>query len=136
MNSCIDMGLVLTNTQQQMTSSATFANLMVTGAQQAPTAIRPGIEQALEPDQTLDFRVYPNPVAGVLQVDLNAYLGRRIELALLNMQGQLLLVRELGEVGTAIEQLDLSGLPGGVYQLQVRTDGAALVSRRVIVHKM
>jgi hypothetical protein len=52
------------------------------------------------------------------------------------MQGQLLLIRELGEVGTDTETLDLSGLPGGVSQLHVRTEGAAVVSRRIIVHKM
>jgi hypothetical protein len=135
MNSCIEIGLVLTNMQNNIQGNGTFANVSVTGGQQGPSVLSPGIEQAQDPDQGLDVRVYPNPVAGELQVDLSAYMGRRVELALYDIQGQQLMVRDMGEVGADTESIDMSGLPAGVYQLQVRTPGAAVVSRRVIVQK-
>jgi hypothetical protein len=136
MNSCIEIGLVLTNMQLGIQGNGTFANVSVTGGQSGPTVMSPGIEASLDMEEALDVRVYPNPVAGDLQVDLSAYAGRRVALGIYDMQGQLLMLREIDEVGTEPETMDMRGLPAGVYQLQVRTAGAAVVSQRVIVHKL
>ena len=135
MNSCIEIGLVLTNMQLGIQGNGTFANVSVTGGQSGPSVMSPGMEASLDMEEALDIRVYPNPVASDLQVDLSAYAGRRVELGLYDIQGQLLMVREIDEVGTEPETMDMRGLPAGVYHLQIRTSGAAIVSRRVIVHK-
>jgi hypothetical protein len=135
MNSCIEIGLVLTNMQMNVQGNATFANVTVTGGQQGPVAMSPGIEQAQEDAALLDVRAYPNPVAGELQVDLSAYAGRRVAMALYDIQGQLLMYREIAEVGVETEQLDMGNLPAGVYQLQVRSAGLPLRNLRVVVQR-
>jgi len=135
MNSCIEIGLVLTNVQNNIQGNGTFANVSVTGGQQGPSVMSPGIEQSLESTQELDVRVYPNPVAGALQVDLSAYMGRRVEMSLFDIQGRQLLVRELGEVGVETERIDMSSLPAGVYQLQVQSAGVSTRNLKVVVRK-
>jgi hypothetical protein len=133
MNSCIEIGLVMTNMQMNVQGNGTFANVSVTGGQQGPAVMSPGIEQAQEDAALLDVRAYPNPVAGELQVDLSAYAGRHVAMALYDIQGQLLLYREIAEAGVETEQLDMGSLPAGVYQLQIRSAGLPLRNLRVIV---
>jgi hypothetical protein len=136
MNSCIEMGLVLTNMQPNSLDFANFRNVTVTGGAQGPNLWRAGMEESLESEEELlDVNVYPNPVSGELQVDLSAFAGKSVRLSLYNMQGQALMVLNLEEITDYIHQLDLSKVPTGVYSLRVQTAGAAELSRRVVVQR-
>jgi len=136
MNSCIEMGMVLTNMQANVLDVATFRNVTVTGSSQGPSLWSAGMAESLESEtELLDFQVYPNPVSGILQVDLSAYTGKAARLSLYNMQGQALLVREIEAATDYQQQLDMSTIPTGVYTLRVQTAGAEEVSRRVVVQR-
>ena len=133
MNACIEIGLVVTNYQQNSTVTATFANVSHTGSggqALAPPAI-PDLLQAAP--MTVDFSVFPNPTSGTLNLDLTQYIGLPVHIEVYNLQGKLLHFAEIQEVQTAIESLDLSGLHSGMYLVRVTTREFPVVTKRVVV---
>lgn len=61
--------------------------------------------------------VYPNPVKDLLQVEISGAMNGKGTLQLLDMNGKLLKTIELNDVNT---QIDMSGLPQGIYLLRYR----------------
>ncbi len=80
-------------------------------------------------DQTL--KVFPNPARDHLNVAFGQSVNGPVTLSLFNLQGQRLLRQERQSVSGGIT-LPLSGLPKGVYALQLQT-GQGLVSRKIAV---
>lgn len=132
MNSCIEMGLVVTNNQPTGTVTATFANVSTTG--NSSGLLPPGInEQLYDPPLTLDFSLFPNPTTNEVNINLSAYSGRPVRIELYTPQGQQLRFVEIQEVQTAIERLDLSAFANGMYWIKVKTPGLPDVTKRVVL---
>jgi len=84
----------------------------------------------LDPEADLPAQVYPNPTSGILWVELNE--PQEAVLSLYDALGHALQVRAT-EIGGGAYRLDLpTGLPAGVYQLQIRS-GKGSASRKVII---
>ena len=86
-------------------------------------------------------RVFPNPFSNF--VNLNLTIGKqqkdaRILVRLLDMQGRLVQVKDLGLRGNGVyfERLDFSGtsLQNGLYLLQVLSDGKPVKTLKLIKH--
>jgi mucin-19 len=146
MNSCIQVGLVATNYQQNSTVTATFSNVGFTGSNVPPLVGASTPLSTLEPatnastplstnneQRSTDFQVYPNPTSGELNVNLAQYAGRAVCLEVYSLTGQLLRLVEIEEVQTGIEQLDLSALQSGMYLVKVKSDGLPEVTRRIVL---
>lgn len=73
------------------------------------------------------LRLYPNPSGGDLYVSLPAAPARALSLCLFDLQGRLLLRREMR---SAVTGLSLSGIPAGTYLLRV-SHGKAMQSFKV-----
>ena len=70
-----------------------------------------------------EFLVYPNPVHDILTVLLNNEFDQMIEYELLNIEGRVVLKKELSlEVGEARFQIDVLDLEDGYYFLKLRTE--------------
>lgn len=130
MNACIDVGLVLQNMQAASTCQATFAQVSTTGGSPAPTAQHAGIAESLIGDIT----VFPNPSGGQFSLDLGNYAGEDLELVVYNSQGQPVWVRSCKDAPVLLDDINLQGLPAGMYQLSVRTNAMPGVTRRIIIH--
>ncbi len=117
MNTCLEIGLVVTNYGQNSTVTATFANVEVVDFM---PLVRPenGIIQAAAPD----FSAYPNPTTGELNLDLSAYEGRAVRLELYGVNGKVVKMLEIDAAGIP-ERVDLSGLQPGLYLIRVRSVG-------------
>jgi hypothetical protein len=77
--------------------------------------------------------VYPNPSAGLFNVNLDLSNKQTLSLRVFNAMGQLLREEHLGMLtGSVRKQIDLSGFPKGVYFLQMAGD-AGIVTRRIII---
>jgi regulation of enolase protein 1 (concanavalin A-like superfamily) len=132
MNTCIQIGLVATNYQQNSTVTATFDNVGYTGSNVPPLA--EGIGQRAESvEQPHSFEVYPNPTSGELNLNLEQYLGKTVRLEVYSATGQLLRFVEIDEVQMTVERLDLSGFSNGMYLIRVKSDGLPDATRRVVV---
>lgn len=123
MNTCLEIGLVVTNYEQTSTVSATFAHVEVVDVL---PFIRPGngIVEAAAPD----FSAYPNPTTGELTLDLKAYRGRPVRVALYDVNGKAMKVVDL-EAAESTERFDLSGFNNGLYVIRVND-----AVKRVVVH--
>jgi len=79
------------------------------------------------------FGVYPNPVKGILTVELELGKEKDIVISLVTMEGKLVHTYIKTRVsGQFIEKLDLQSYPKGIYQLQLSIDGE-LISKKIIL---
>jgi hypothetical protein len=86
------------------------------------------------PEQGLSFGVYPNPVHGRLNVCIGRTNTGPMCLSLYDLNGRKRLERNFRAVSAGLTfDLDLSGIPGGVYLLVVLS-GDHPVTRKVIVY--
>ena len=77
------------------------------------------------------IHMYPNPTLsnGQVNIELDEYMGTQGDLSLYNLQGQVLRSETFN--ATTI-QLDVQGLPPGVYVLKIRSDKAMVKSQLVV----
>ncbi|WP_420575774.1 Ig-like domain-containing protein [Ekhidna sp.] len=70
-------------------------------------------EAALSVENALEVKFYPNPVIDLLTIESN----KELEVRLLNLKGQI-----VQKIYSNRTQMDVSGLPKGIYILEVRSD--------------
>jgi hypothetical protein len=86
------------------------------------------VTSVVDPQLSEKVKVFPNPVADVLNIDLGELSGHTLELY--DVLGKRVIYREL-EPGGVID-LDVNMLEKGIYLLKVQTD-QGIVSKRVVV---
>jgi hypothetical protein len=128
MQSCIEVGLVLTNYTSNSTVTGTFSN--VGFSQVNPVSTGQAQEQATLGQ--VEFDVYPNPTSGELNLDLTQYIGRSVRIETYSLEGKLLQFSKLNEVQNPLERLDLKGFQDGMYLVKVKSDGLPDVTKRVV----
>jgi regulation of enolase protein 1 (concanavalin A-like superfamily) len=131
MNSCIQVGLVVTNYQQTSTVTAAFANVSSTGSN---VPLLGAGEVANYELRAASFEVYPNPTSGELNLNLTPYAGKSVRIELYSLEGKLMKVVEIDEVQTIVGQLDLSSIQRGMYLIQVKSEGLPDATRKVVVN--
>jgi len=132
MNNCIEMGLVATNYTANSTVTATFANVSFSGSNATAISYEP---RAASLDTPHSIEVYPNPTSSELNVDLTQYIGRSVRMEVYSIEGKLLQFREIDEVQTAVEHLDLSQYANGMYFLKVKSRELPDVVKRVVLQR-
>lgn len=80
-------------------------------------------------DENLEIKVYPNPTRDVVRVEWNVLGDEPFVLRILGMNGQVLNEKTIENGNEA--RIDLTGLPAGIYILEV--DSKALNGKRKIV---
>ena len=85
-----------------------------------------------EQDLVEGLKVYPNPVTDLAHISFELINAEQVSLELVNLMGQKLRTVELGQLGAGKHEasLDASGLPSGIYFLNLRI-GEANVSRKL-----
>ena len=75
------------------------------------------------------IKVFPNPAASTLTVSYDQSLGALSSYALTDLQGRIILTKDLKELNTT---LNLSTVNGGVYLLTFQTIDGILISKKII----
>jgi hypothetical protein len=65
-----------------------------------------------------EIRIYPNPTKGLLKIDMPEMVSSKVTIQIFDSRGNLLISKVARETEN---QLDLSGYPGGLYILLIRT---------------
>ncbi len=89
---------------------------------QKPSA---GLGQDTQSDVFNKLVLYPNPTNGILIVELPSPAGLDMSLQIVSITGQRLLSKK-AESGNAIQSIEVSGLPQGMYLFQAVSDGRVL----------
>lgn len=77
-----------------------------------------------------EFSIYPNPTQGARLLTLGRTdFGTTIQVRLLDATGRCVRQQQL----TSLKQVDINGLPVGVYTLMLQSEGQATQARRVVV---
>ncbi|MFN0035175.1 MAG: FG-GAP-like repeat-containing protein, partial [Saprospiraceae bacterium] len=79
------------------------------------------------------LRLFPNPSAGAVSLDIQGFAGGHLWVAIKNAQGQTLQTREFSALASdALFEIDLSNLPAGMYWLEMAGEGG-VAQRKVVV---
>ncbi len=131
MNSCIELGLTVTNYNNSSTVVATFDNVSKTESEFiSPYMI--GSHNLLNADfPLLDFKTFPNPTNGELNLELMQYAGRKASIEVYSFEGKLLFTETLDEV-VSTHPIVLSQYQNGMFMIKVKSEGLPDVTKRVI----
>lgn len=78
------------------------------------------------------FNIYPNPTVGHLFINLELRKRSEVTIQVINIVGEVVLSKNLGNVKSKTLELDLENIPNGVYLVQVKNDNETL-SKKVVV---
>ena len=67
------------------------------------------------------FKVFPNPVSSLLNVDFDLLEVSDVNMQLLDMNGRVILSSDIKNASAIHEQLNVQGLSSGIYNLNIRT---------------
>lgn len=94
------------------------------------------ITVGIDNHDTFDFKVYPNPTTGVVNVQITNQNSTITEFRIYDAYGKI--IRVVDGVGAnnyssmQTAQIDLSGLANGVYFVKAVVDGNTIAARKVI----
>lgn len=82
--------------------------------------------------QSIDFNVYPNPTAGLVNIEADLGLNTNITIQVFNTIGALVNERTLNGQAQVREVIDLGAQANGIYIVKVTADGTTAVKRLVL----
>ncbi|KAA3633075.1 MAG: HYR domain-containing protein, partial [Bacteroidetes bacterium] len=81
-----------------------------------------------------DFNVYPNPTAGLLNIDVTSFLDESMEIEMFNALGEIVWRQKVDRLETTLITAKMTNLADGVYFLQVTSNGKRL-SKQIILSR-
>ncbi|MFK7984154.1 MAG: carbohydrate-binding protein [Saprospiraceae bacterium] len=82
-----------------------------------------------------DFQLFPNPAQAVFFVKGSLEAKQNISLHLVNILGQTVLTKDLGETQQIQETVDLSGVPNGSYMLVLESENGERIGYKILKNK-
>ncbi|MCB0589308.1 MAG: T9SS type A sorting domain-containing protein, partial [Phaeodactylibacter sp.] len=84
-----------------------------------------------EPEAGNALRLFPNPARDQVTIGFRQAIGGEMTVRLLNLQGQVVQQQRFPEAGRQL-QLNTSGLPAGVYFVNVQTEEGAFTEKLIL----
>lgn len=132
MSACIDIGLILSNYSINSNTSASFSNVSITGSgllnAQVPNII------TIHLKEMSDFDIYPNPVSNELNLRLNEFIGKSIEIQVTNLHNQIVYSKQISHVSDTTEQLHIPDLVPGMYVVRIMGSDFQSTPKLVLKH--
>ena len=82
-----------------------------------------------------DFKVFPVPSDGVVNLDMEQYKDDNIEIKIFNTMSQLVYTQKIQELQQGIVSINLSHFANGAYIISVKTESRAALSKVMIINK-
>jgi hypothetical protein len=127
-----------THDPYQVTISATTPRVNNLGFEVNETEIVALGATAIDPEKVGvgNMKLYPNPTTGNARLTFQLDQVSQLDMRVLNMLGQEV-IRETKTqaIGDINWELNLNDRPAGIYIIQLKVDGEALPSRRLMINK-
>jgi regulation of enolase protein 1 (concanavalin A-like superfamily) len=130
MPNCIQVGLVITNYTENSSVTAKFSNVTVTGGNQTKPASNGNISEDIFADA--DFTVMPNPTSGYVEINMNAYGKKDVQMEIYNVQGKLMRSTKI-DASRGIEEVDMTSFVNGMYLIRMKAEGLPDVTKRIVI---
>lgn len=132
MDECILIGLYTYSEKPGSPVTATFEQVAITNGsvnfqQENPEKV--AIGESLDPKP--DIQVFPNPTHDVLYIDWSSFLGQPAEIQFFNSIGEVVRYEQFDD-SLEVQQLDVSALVPGIYNLVIQL-GAKRMAKRVVI---
>ena len=131
-----DGGAPFATTQDLTGLSAGFYTCVVTDANGCRSVVGPievkNIVGTAEPAWASQMKIQPNPATDFAQIVLDEPLGQSAQIILTDAAGKTVRVGEINPLAT-MHQLDVSALPAGVWQVQIRAADGGRAARKLLV---
>ena len=88
----------------------------------SPTLVRACGAVGIDEAEAGDFRVFPNPTNGLLNIDLGGGDHGRVQMRVLDMSGRAVIEQQLVARGNDLNVIDMESLMSGQYTIQLITD--------------
>jgi len=92
---------------------------------------QPCIINNLQANDGSAIKVYPNPAASSVNIDLGETVATKI--SLINSLGETVYSANTGEQSKL--RIDLSAFAGGMYLVQIQTEDARIINRKMVIQK-
>ncbi len=79
------------------------------------------------------FSIYPNPATEKLFVNLDPFLGQKLDIQIFDARGVLMLNKEVDQNNSAIHQIDLANYNNGLYLVALKVNGLKMETKQFIV---
>ncbi|NUO00171.1 MAG: T9SS type A sorting domain-containing protein [Saprospiraceae bacterium] len=152
MGNCVQMGLFVESSNNNLEITGTFDNITVSGGVQPlmapdekfvkteevqtpqdatptdPVFARPITTKAEKASQ---IKAWPNPTTGVFNLDLSSFAGQGVVVRIFDATGKEMISRVL-MAGSATEKFDLSGFTPGLYLVRTETEGGQMQTLKLV----
>jgi hypothetical protein len=85
-------------------------------------------------ENSLEIGIQPNPAVDQVQVNMSNVIGQAAHIRILNLNGQLMVNRQIDQVEDATTTFDVSQLPAGTYWISVQTE-RSLETKKLIIQR-
>ena len=79
------------------------------------------------------WKVYPNPTMGDLQVEFSFDSEKQLTVEILNSIGQVMLSQQLGQVQSGLQRLDMSRYPKGNYFVRLIGESGKSTLQKIVL---
>lgn len=137
MTGCIYAGLFAESINTNVTTTAVFDQVSVSGASSLafdPAQNLPQDSSGEQPDIQVDM--YPNPTSGKVSLtfrQFNQVINKRVTIKISNLLGESLRVKQIDALEVPTAYVDLSEFMDGVYLIQVEIPGLALFIEQIVL---
>ena len=92
------------------------------------------MDSELPEEKWAQLRVYPNPASDEVTIDVDAFMGQKVNITLYSLTGQMISRHLIEEVQMPNETILLHNLESGTYLLRLETKDRSL-SQKLVVQK-
>ena len=82
-----------------------------------------------------NFGIFPNPAQDALNVSLTDFVGKDIQIQVIDQLGKPVRSIKVDDVAEAYQTIDLLNMNNGIYTVRILSDGLKPVGKKVIVNK-
>ena len=86
-----------------------------------------------EENSFLTTKVYPNPSSGIIILEIDNPTAEKVELNLLNLNGQVIFRRHLSNNTAFVEKIDMAKFSTGVYSLIIK-GFTKITTKRIVIY--
>lgn len=80
------------------------------------------------------FEIFPNPSKGEVTLKGSNLNGKKVSIALYNMLGQQVAAENVSVAnGSFVKEMDWSGLPKGIYEVRIQSEGKNNVNTKIVL---
>lgn len=133
MPNCIQVGLFTENAAPTGNLTGMFENVSIKTEGTSLALSVPTTNQADElfNEYQPEVAVYPNPSAGEVMINLQAYMGHETNIRLFNSNGQLLESMTIEEVQASRLELTMDPYQDGLYLIQIQVEGFKTLTKKL-----